>query len=99
MKRFVRLASLGLALLLAPAVWAEGPKGNSEEAKALRKRAEDFVAAFNKGDADALGAFWTEDSDHIDQVGRERKGRRAIVEAYRKLFAARKGIKLNIIPL
>jgi len=98
MQRFVTRVSLGLVLLLAPAAGAEEPKNSSEAVKALHKRAEEFVEAFNKGDADALGEFWTEDADHVDTVGRERKGRKAIVDAYRKLFAAHKGAKIVIIP-
>src|SRR5262249_58628459 len=96
MQPFLTRASLVLVALLAPAARAEGPKNRAEEEKALRKRAEEFVAAFNRGDAEALVAFWTEDGDHVDQVGRARKGRQAIGDAYRKLFAASKGAKLNV---
>ena len=99
MQRFVTRLSLGLVLLVASGVGAEEPKLSPEVSKALGQRAKEFMEAFNKGDADALGEFWTEDADHIDTVGRERKGRKAIVEAYRKLFAANKGAKLNIIPV
>lgn len=99
MQRFVTRVSLGLAVLLASGARAEEPKLSPEQARSLNQRVKAFTEAFNKGDADALGKFWTEDADHIDTVGRTRKGRKAIVDAYRKLFAAQKGAKLTIIPL
>lgn len=30
------------------------------------KRAQEFIAAFEKGDAKAVAAFWTEDADYVD---------------------------------
>jgi uncharacterized protein (TIGR02246 family) len=62
---------------------------------ATKRRAE-FIAAFNKGDAKAVAAFWTEDATYVDQVGHEYKGRSAIEKLYEKVFAARKGAKLAI---
>jgi uncharacterized protein (TIGR02246 family) len=60
------------------------------------KRAQEFIAAFNKGDAKAVAAFWTEDADYVDQVGHEYKGRAAIEKLYQKLFTTQKGGKLAI---
>jgi uncharacterized protein (TIGR02246 family) len=71
------------------------PRTRDEEA--LLKRAEAFAAAFNKGDAAALAAFWATDADYVDQAGHSLKGRKAIEETYRKLFAANKGAKLLIL--
>jgi uncharacterized protein (TIGR02246 family) len=59
------------------------------------RRAE-FVAAFNRGDAKAVAAFWTADATYVDQAGREYNGRAAIEQLYAKAFAARKGAKLTI---
>jgi len=92
-------ALLGLVLLAGSRLSADDPKGNAEAEAAIQKQAEEFVAAFNKGDAKALAEFWTEEGDYIDAVGRQRKGRKAITEAYEKLFAAKKGAKLNITVL
>ncbi len=68
----------------------------AKEEAALQKNAEAFVEAFDKGDAKALAAFFTEDADIIDQDGRQIKGRKAIEETYTKIFAAAKGAKLLI---
>jgi uncharacterized protein (TIGR02246 family) len=77
-----------------PAV-AEERAARDKEQPAQERRAE-FIAAFNKGDASAVAAFWTEDATYVDQVGHEYNGRAAIQELYEKVFAARKGAKLAI---
>jgi uncharacterized protein (TIGR02246 family) len=74
---------------------AKGPPIKEKEQSAKERRAQ-FIAAFNKGDAKAVAAFWTEDATYIDQVGREHKGRPAIEKLYAKVFAARKGARLAI---
>jgi uncharacterized protein (TIGR02246 family) len=61
------------------------------------QRAQDFIAAFNRGDAKAVAAFWTPDAEYTDQVGHQTRGREAIQKLYEKVFATRKGAKLNII--
>jgi uncharacterized protein (TIGR02246 family) len=96
--------ALGLAAVLAaggfvatgrsPAGAGER-KADEKEAPAKGRRAE-FIAAFNKGDAHAVAAFWTPEATYVDQVGRESKGRAAIEQLYAKVFAARKGAKLAI---
>jgi uncharacterized protein (TIGR02246 family) len=63
------------------------------------KRAQEFIDAFNKGDARAVAAFWMPDAEYTDQVGHQTRGRDAIQKLYEKVFAARKGAKLNIIPM
>jgi uncharacterized protein (TIGR02246 family) len=96
--------ALGLAAILALGSFiaagkspadAEGRKAEEKEQPAKGRRAE-FIAAFNKGDAKAVAAFWTPDAKYVDQVGREYKGREAIEQLYEKVFAARKGAKLTI---
>jgi uncharacterized protein (TIGR02246 family) len=93
MKKVLFAAGLGLALLLTSSAHAQ-PAGKEEDA--LRKRAEAFVEAFNKGDARALAALFTSAADLVDQEGHHLKGRKAIEEAYQKFFAQSKGAKLFI---
>jgi uncharacterized protein (TIGR02246 family) len=77
---------------------AEEPKDNAKEEAALKKRAQEFVAAFDKGDAKAVASFWTENGDYADQAGHQYKGRKAIQELYQKLFTEHKALKLRIHP-
>ncbi len=92
---FVAPLALAAGLSARPAPAAE-PLDKATEEAALQKNAEAFCEAFNKGDAKALAAFFTEDGDMIDQDGRQIKGRKAIEEVYTKLFADTKGAKLYI---
>ena len=97
MRKLICLSALlGLVVLFGAGTWADD-KNNAEE-KALKKRAEEFIAAFNKGDAQAVAAFWTEDGDYVDQAGNALNGRPAIQAAFEKQFAAAKGAKLRINP-
>jgi uncharacterized protein (TIGR02246 family) len=75
---------------------AAEPKDNAKEEAALHKNAEAFVAAFNKGDAKAVGEFFTKDADMVDQEGHHIKGRNAIETMYQKFFADAKGAKLYL---
>jgi uncharacterized protein (TIGR02246 family) len=69
-------------------------KGEAKPGKGPRAR--EFIAAFNKGDARAVAAFWTPEGDYVDQVGRHFKGRAALEKLYTKISAANKGAKLAI---
>ena len=69
-------------------------KGVAEPGKG--KRAQAFIAAFNKGDAKETASFWAPDATYVDQVGREIKGRAAIEKLYEKVFAGNKGAKLTV---
>jgi uncharacterized protein (TIGR02246 family) len=89
------LAAGGLVTVSRPSAGAQEQKAGAQEQKAGGRR-EAFTAAFNKGSARAVAAFWTPDATYVDQVGREHKGRAAIEQLYEKVFGARKGAKLAI---
>lgn len=87
---------VGLAYNARPTA-AQPPKNaNPADEAALLKNAEAFVAAFNKGDAKALAAFWTPDGDFTDQLGHKLSGREAIEKSFAELFAENKGAQLRI---
>ena len=91
------MAAVALAVgLSARPASAADPIDNAKEEAAIQKTAEEFAEAFDKGDAKALAAFFTEDGDMIDQEGHQVKGRKAIEDLYAKLFAETKGAKLHI---
>ncbi len=92
---FIAPLALAAGLSARPAPAAE-PIDKAKEEAAIQKTAEEFVQAFNKGDAKALAAFFTEDGDMIDQDGHQVKGRKAIEKVYTKLFAETKRSKLYI---
>ena len=62
----------------------------------ILKSADAFVQAFNKGDAKALAAAWTEKGTFTAADGKKLSGREAIEKAFTTLFAERKGLQLRI---
>ncbi len=94
-RTFCLPAALSLLLIASTSALADN-KNNAEEGKALKGRAEAFIAAFNKGEAAALADFWLPDGDYVDQAGHALSGREAIAAAFEKQFAVAKGAKLVI---
>jgi uncharacterized protein (TIGR02246 family) len=93
--RFRLLSGLAVALGIGHFL-AGGSADEPKPALGKGKRAQEFMAAFNKGDAKAVAAFWTPDATYVDEVGHEVKGRPAIEKLYEGVFAQQKGAKLDI---
>ena len=91
----VRLVLLAIAISLGLTTQAAAADDAAERA-AITKTAEAFVAAFAKGDAPALAAFWTPDGDYIDAEGRAIRGREAIEKDFAQQFKEVKGLTLRI---
>src|SRR5437588_13066769 len=75
----------------APAEKAGG--GGREDTKkedpgvaAVRKTAEEFAKAFNKGDAKAVAAFWTANGEYTGPDGETVRGREALEKDYAEFF-------------
>jgi uncharacterized protein (TIGR02246 family) len=95
--------AVGLAAILAGGslvttrtIPAGAEEPQAEEKAVDKERRAAFLAAYDKGDAKAVAAFWTADAIYVDQDGREHKGRAAIEKVYEKAFADNKGAKLAI---
>jgi len=70
---------------------------SSPELDAIRAGSEAFVVAFNKADAKAVAALWTEDGQYSDDMGRVFAGRKAIETAYAEFFAKNPGAQMQIV--
>ena len=57
---------------------------------------EQYVEAYNKGDAKTLAALYSEDVDYTDQDGKEVKGRDAMQKLLADNFVQNPGVKLSI---
>jgi uncharacterized protein (TIGR02246 family) len=84
---------LCLLLALACPAWAQT---SNPDLAAVAATGEGYVAAFNKGDAKAVAAFWTEDADYTDLDGQTHRGREAISALFAAYFAANPGAKLAV---
>lgn len=87
---------LGWAMNTTP-VQGQPAAAKADVDPAIAKRAEDFIAAFNKADAKTCASLWTAEADYVDVSGRHVHGRAAIEKMYEKFFAANKGAKLQLI--
>jgi uncharacterized protein (TIGR02246 family) len=74
----------------------ETPAERRADEAALRKTGEAFSQAFNKGNLDALAAFWTEDAEFIRESGKTYHGREAIRSLLKASLAENKGSKQSI---
>jgi uncharacterized protein (TIGR02246 family) len=72
----------------------ETKKGTPEAV--ARKRAAEYVRAFNKQDAKAAAAFWAEDGEYISPEGDTVRGRKALEKSYAAFFKANPKAKLEI---
>jgi len=70
---------------------------SSQDLAAIRAESEALVAAFNKRDAKAIAALWTEDGEYIDDIGRRFLGRDAIAKGYAAFFADNPKVTLRIM--
>ena len=64
--------------------------------EAIRKAAEEYAAAFNRGDLETLTGFWAKDAESIDDEGRTVKGREAIVAMIKQSLDDLKGSSLKL---
>jgi len=84
-----------MVLLASLPSWAEQPKGDPADEKALRELHREFVAAYNKGDPEAVAAFYAPDADFVGFRGDAYHGRAEIKERTSNFFAQNKGAKLT----
>lgn len=66
------------------------------DADAIRQSAKDYSAAFEKGDAKAVAAFWTETGEYHEENGESIVGRAALEKAYAEHFKSKPKGKVDI---
>ncbi|MFO0912395.1 MAG: SgcJ/EcaC family oxidoreductase [Pirellulales bacterium] len=83
-----------LVVSLSVATAADPPAAKSEADQQLRAQAKQFVEAFDRHDATAVAAHWTNDGVYTDDSGVRMEGRAAIEAEYKDFFAANPNAKL-----
>ena len=68
----------------------------ADDLAAIRESSRQFVTAFDKGDAKAVAALWTQSGEYTDDSGQTFTGRDAIAKEYARFFAAHPGVKLKL---
>lgn len=91
-----------LTICLASTLSAQDTASNSPtetdatEMAALQDAANQFVAAFDKGDAKTIGQMWTTDAEYVNADGKQFDGRETIEKQYADFLDAHKGTKLKV---
>ena len=84
------IATIGLVLLaLAGRIAAQGSAPADENA--VRGHVDAWIAAWNKGDAQAIAQLVTEDWEDVSPDGTHTKGRAAFEQSLASMFARRQG--------
>jgi uncharacterized protein (TIGR02246 family) len=93
------VAAVAIGVLSArddPKPSAAAPARPADEA-AIRAMAKDFAAAFNKGDAKAVAAQWTEAGECFDTEGAPLIGRAAIEQAFADFFKDNPRARIEVL--
>ena len=69
----------------------------SVDEAAIRKSASNFADAYNRGDAKAIAAMYTENGESRDADGETLQGRAEIEKAYAEVFKANPGAKVELL--
>jgi uncharacterized protein (TIGR02246 family) len=64
--------------------------------QAIRHTADEFVRAFNAGDAKAIGVLWAPDAEYTDESDQSLQGRAAIEKEYAETFKQHPGAMMTI---
>jgi uncharacterized protein (TIGR02246 family) len=81
----------------APKPDAAAKSDSAADEKAIRATADAFVAAFDAGDAKAIGALFTPDAQYTDEDGQEFRGRAEIEQEYAGVFKSNRGATMTVI--
>jgi uncharacterized protein (TIGR02246 family) len=74
-KNTTRSLSAGLCLAVVATLTAATPaRAAAKEEDAIKARVAEFIATFNKGDAKAVAAFFTDDATLVNPIGITAKG-------------------------
>jgi uncharacterized protein (TIGR02246 family) len=66
------------------------------DTQAIHKTVQDYMKAFEKGDAKAMASFWTETGVFTCDDGQILRGRAAIEKAYGELFTKKQARKVDV---
>lgn len=80
----------------AEPIGSEPPPGNGSITNEIQDRFAGYLDTFNTNDAEAVGAYWSEEAVSVDQeTGERSRGREAIVAGFKELFTTSSGVRLT----
>lgn len=90
------VAAAAVLILSGSASAAEKPDDGSDE-RSIRAAVESYVDAYNRGDAKAVAAHWSEAGEWISPSGQRFKGRPAIEKELAALFAENQSLRVEVL--
>jgi len=92
-KWIAAIGLLGAVMATILVVSTAGEPARKADEADIRKAAEALALAFEKGDPKAIGSFFTDEGEYVDDDGTTIHGRAALEKAYTEFFAKRPELK------
>ena len=91
------IAMVAIVVFASPLFAAEKRKPEKSDQDAIRAAIDSYVAAYNRGDAKAVAALWSDSGEWISPSGQRFQGRQAIEKEMQTLFTENKGVRIEVI--
>ncbi|MGO9113110.1 MAG: YybH family protein [Thermoguttaceae bacterium] len=91
------LAMVAIVIFASPLFAAEKRQPEKSDQDAIRAAIDSYVAAYNRGDAKAVAAKWSDSGEWISPAGERFQGRRAIQKEMQSLFSEEKGVRIEVV--
>ena len=92
------LPIVAILLVTFAATCAEAEQKPAPDEAAIKQAVKSYVEAFNRGDAEAVASFWSEDGEYVASSGDRFQGRKKIEAAFKNFFAENKDVQLQASP-
>jgi uncharacterized protein (TIGR02246 family) len=90
------LALVAFVLLEVVSAHAQDSSPASPDEQSIRKSVDDYCAAFNSNDVDAVLDYWANDADYVDVDGETHRGKEAVGTLFKTSAAEVQGNKLGL---
>jgi len=95
-RRLVAVAAVLILTVSTQAAEKKKPDDKSDE-NAIRAAVASYVAAYNRGDAKAVAAHWSDSGEWLSPSGQRFQGKQAIEKELQAMFAQNKGVRIEVM--
>jgi len=86
-----------LLIFTNPLFAADRSKPEKSDEDAIRAAIDSYVAAYNRGDAKAVAAHWSDSGEWTSPSGQRFQGKQAIEKEMQSLFNENKGVRIEVV--
>ncbi len=91
------VALTAMLIFTNPLFAAEPSKAEQSDQDAIRAGIDSYVAAYNRGDAKAVAALWSDNGEWVSPSGQRFQGKTAIEKEMQTLFTENRGVRIEVI--